>query len=604
MGTVDKREYRELLEKKFIKIRLVGHRDDNSETDPLLALLGYDYSRSLNADEINALLIKLIIEKIPTHNGQKILLMAFRLLRGYEGDEIKNIGARRTLYIQETSFMNEKEKDEYRKCKDDDARKAVLMHASSRLEKQELTQIKKLVRAIATIPDISGYINAENEHFSKESHQAILPLLNHTVEKNHDDSTSSQKRPSIMNWINTHKAGSIGIFVAVIVGIILIRLTASSGAKKLINAPEISTLPTIVAPENALHNFLVAEQFYKSREPDKALPYLEKSLAEYIDLAGNMSIDVVRVYSSLGYTYLCMGDYAPALDNFNHALAIIDTYGDEYWEEAGRLYYNRCKAYHGLGDIDRANDDLAVALKIVTQHPLTQDILDYRFSIYLTEGKIKIDEGDPAALNALDDALLLKSAYDLKNQNKSKNHQLFSVFIYEYIPRLTRGVNFYFYDAELASILCNRAIAYLMLGDFEKSERDNALAETVLKKLPNAQQGMLPVCYSNFYLLAVADGDMPSALEYIASAIKHSEKWSGNNHPYTGLMYEYQGEAFHLLGKYDDALQSHLQAYKAFEATRKEPEMDYNKLKMEEIYSKELHVTSFDDWLATQLAGK
>jgi len=417
-----------------------------------------------------------------------------------------------------------------------------------------------------------------------------------------------RKKTNRKRAFSKHKKTVICVVIAIVVLIPSFELLTNKtetipNAKPLPRVVDNATIPKIVAPDDALHNFLIAKQFYQSREPDKALPYLTKSLEEYKKISGAMSIEVARVYSTFGFIYNRMGNFSPARDNFNYALAIMDDKGEEYWEETGRLYYNRGVAYHGLGDTERASDDINEALKIVTPHPITQDILDYRFSIYLTKGKISLDKDESTALTHLDSALILKNSYDPQNQKESQGLPLFSVSVFDPILKVTTKKDFYFRDTELASILCNRAIAYFRLGEFEESEVDNTMAKNILEELPYTQQAMLSVCYSNFCLLAIKNDNVPLALEYASIAVEHSKTWSGVEHPYTGLMYEYQGESQKVLKRYNDALQSYLAAYKIFLAIGDQRGMDYDEQAMKEIYAKVPHITSFEKWLENQLTS-
>ena len=175
MSEVDKRELRKSLYKKFVKIRLTGHRNDYSETDSLLTILKYDDSRNINDNEMDALLIKFVFDKIHNLADRDMLLMAFRLLCGYDGDEIRMIGSRRRRYIFEANFITAEELASCDACKNDCDREKILENVCNRLEKQENVRIRRLCSGIANISNISSYINEENKHYDKKKYRAKIP---------------------------------------------------------------------------------------------------------------------------------------------------------------------------------------------------------------------------------------------------------------------------------------------------------------------------------------------------------------------------------------------------------------------------------------------
>ena len=85
MDMAEKRYMNEAAENignKLTEIRRQGYREDPSDTPPLLYRLGYDGFRS--PEQVEALLIKAIHHAIHNQDDRELLLMAFRLLRGYD----------------------------------------------------------------------------------------------------------------------------------------------------------------------------------------------------------------------------------------------------------------------------------------------------------------------------------------------------------------------------------------------------------------------------------------------------------------------------------------------------------------------------------------
>lgn len=147
----------ENIGKKLTAIRLQGYREDPSDTPPLLYLLGYDGFRS--PEQVEALLIKAIHHAIHNLDDQELLLMAFRLLKGYDDAPMKDIGDRRRRYVLEHKRLTKDEMIAYQAAGDDpDAKMAALKAACDRLRKEEDKLIVKLSNMLSVISDIDSYV--------------------------------------------------------------------------------------------------------------------------------------------------------------------------------------------------------------------------------------------------------------------------------------------------------------------------------------------------------------------------------------------------------------------------------------------------------------
>jgi|GEM_PF-4616910 len=572
---------REAIKYALIEIRNDGWYDEEKATKLSVRLKDVlEHIHTPIVEVTKAFLITFIKEKVIKAADAEILLMSLRLLRGL--DDRRSRIARHKEYIEESfltgSLLTAVYPKNYEKYKKGEDRENIVTLVEFTLNKKIYTQagetrgesglLLSLAELLYQEEDISTYIGRSfGKNYNKVTKRAILPPPSYLEEL-----SQSTEADDLLADV-------------------------PSSVHPLDNA----IIPTIISPENAVHNFLVAKQFYESREFDKALPYLEKARDEQIRISGAMSIDVARTYNALGFSYKCLGNYRPAIDNLNHALAIIEKQGNEYWEEQGRLLYSRGTAYHGLDDTDRASDDINEAAEIVLANLPSRDVSDYISAIYLTAGKIMIDTGDPKyAVNRFDTALLHKEAYAPEVSRKDTDIPPLSI-PYNELTAESGVIDFYVRDAELASILCNRALAYILIEKQDKAERDNNTALGVLDELPKSQQAILPVCHANSFFLALANGNVSAALDLISDAIAHSEKWNSKQHPYTGLMYEYQGNTLRGLKKYDDALQSHLAAYKIFLANNNQQGIDANRNAMEEIFEKNPQGIKFTTWLKEQL---
>jgi tetratricopeptide (TPR) repeat protein len=148
LTTSDKTRLKNDLDGKLKAIRLHGYAEDPSETAPLLYILGYDKPKT--DEQINALLIRFVSEYVHSKKERDILLMAFRLLSGYE--ELEPIGSRRRLYVEESGYRKPEES---------------IDKACDRLRKKEDILIAKLVGAIATISDMSAFIEDVDGYLQK-----------------------------------------------------------------------------------------------------------------------------------------------------------------------------------------------------------------------------------------------------------------------------------------------------------------------------------------------------------------------------------------------------------------------------------------------------
>ena len=168
MDMAEKRYMNEAAEKignKLTEIRRQGYREDPSDTPPLLYRLGYDGFRS--PEQVEALLIKAIHHAIHNQDDRELLLMAFRLLRGYDDATMKDIGDRRRRYVLEHKRLTKDEMIAYQAAEDDlGAKIAALKAAYDRLRKEEDRLIVKLSNMLSVISDIDSYVEDIDDYLS------------------------------------------------------------------------------------------------------------------------------------------------------------------------------------------------------------------------------------------------------------------------------------------------------------------------------------------------------------------------------------------------------------------------------------------------------
>jgi len=66
-------------------------------------------------------------------------------------------------------------------------------------------------------------------------------------------------------------------------------------------------------------------------------------------------------------------------------------------------------------------------------------------------------------------------------------------------------------------------------------------------------------------------------------------------------MYEHKGAILSVMGRFEEALENHLLAYKIFQAGDFSYSMNYNKGAMKTIFEYNLKRKGFDKWLSNQL---
>ena len=158
-------EAAENIRNKLTEIRRQGYREDPSDTPPLLYLLGYDGFRS--PEQVEALLIKAIHHAIHNQDDRELLLMAFRLLRGYDDATMKDIGDRRRRYVLEHKRLSKDEMIAYQAAEDDlGAKIAALKAAYDRLRKEEDRLIVKLSNMLSVISDIDSYVEDIDDYLN------------------------------------------------------------------------------------------------------------------------------------------------------------------------------------------------------------------------------------------------------------------------------------------------------------------------------------------------------------------------------------------------------------------------------------------------------
>jgi tetratricopeptide (TPR) repeat protein len=301
------------------------------------------------------------------------------------------------------------------------------------------------------------------------------------------------------------------------------------------------------------------------RRFDAALEHFEAALKNQKLLTDGLSVDVGRIHAAIGITNVNIGKYSPAVDSLNQALLIYGGAEGDYRTELGRLHYYSAMAYHGLFDLEKAREETLTAFDIAVSVPFDPEVYDYCFLLFLERGKIEMDSGDYGrALALFDGGLTAKAENDPANKpnNTASSIKIPCQEIYDE----PTSVTYYAQDTELAALLCNRALTYIVYGEWDKAERDTDIAISILKKSPVVQQDILPLCYDNLSMIAIHSEDFDTSLQYISEAIKHLEHRGRAAHPETALMYEHQGVVLTILHRFKEAVNSHRKAADIFQA--------------------------------------
>lgn len=613
------------------EIRKDGYNTGEDKSEPLYYLLDTKSAES----HVRALLTVFIRKTFDYSVPADIMLVAFMLFPGCTN--MTKQKERYEFYVRNncaafTEKMHPEQHKEYVRlvAEHNDAELEKLMdRAKGNLERTDIKNLtKKLASSIYRIVKSSDYKNAEDYlAHNKDCLRVTSPAPHNTDTTNvtksvHADMPAAAvdalpsgilaaaKEPAIVKlricdlWdkvILKHKymAICIAIIALVIIPLSVLIVSRQSGG----GIPHIAnnrTLPAIVVSGNAVPDFLVAENFYIYREFDEALSSFTKALDEQIRISGTASIETARVYSALGFTYLELEDYAGSVENLTLAIDIMSEEGSGYWPELGRLYYNRAVAYMALFNPDEAAADLNKSYALINTNIAAPEISDYRSGNYLKTGEMLLARGNPDdALKIMDVALKLKAEYDPKNQAEGVSPV---VIPYLELSEDSGTFSFYFADAELAAILCTRGFIYSALNEQEKARRDADIAFGILSALHEPEQrDIWPVYYGILHALAYLNGEIPQALDYASKAVAYAEAGSGRNPFFKGFMYECQGMALDFSARYDEALESHLAAYKIYLALDNERKISHAEQLMKNIISARYLDTDFNDWLAEKM---
>ena len=140
-------EYKDFV-KRLRDIGKIGY-GVGYDSRPLHEALGI---KELDTDTMKALMIRLVTRFFDKERERDIILMTFRLLRGYTSDD------RRERFVLDSGYMNEKELADYDKSANDAERNKVVIAAKNRLNKKEKTIAENLASAIINEDDLSIYI--------------------------------------------------------------------------------------------------------------------------------------------------------------------------------------------------------------------------------------------------------------------------------------------------------------------------------------------------------------------------------------------------------------------------------------------------------------
>jgi len=142
----------------------------NGHTDPICHYLDNRYSP--NNEQIKALLIKFIKQHGPSDSKTSdLLLVALNLLNGYTDD---TIGVRRISYWENSPEFNN-ERTCINEYEDHLERTKAMKRVDDRLRKREDAAIKKMVKKIVSIKNLSTYVRDLAGYYDNIKKLAILP---------------------------------------------------------------------------------------------------------------------------------------------------------------------------------------------------------------------------------------------------------------------------------------------------------------------------------------------------------------------------------------------------------------------------------------------
>jgi tetratricopeptide (TPR) repeat protein len=262
---------------------------------------------------------------------------------------------------------------------------------------------------------------------------------------------------------------------------------------------------------------------------DKAIAYLEKSLALDLEKEDKNDPETATRYCNLGSVYADKGEYQKAIAFYEKALAIdLEFYGEEN-SEIGIDYNNLSTVYIQIGEydtsVDLAKKSLAIALEFYG--------LNHR--------------NTATSYNSLGLALYHKDEFDEAIINFENA-----------LASLPEGDH-----PDKATWYSNMALAYQGKGEYGKAIELTETALAINKKYYKESHPEIALRYSNLGSFYHDKGDYDTAVVYIEKSLAISHVFYGDKHPEISSDYNILALIYQDRGDYENAIKFYNKAIEA-----------------------------------------
>ena len=259
------------------------------------------------------------------------------------------------------------------------------------------------------------------------------------------------------------------------------------------------------------------------------------------------SYDYETIYRASNYYHLLQEDY----NLLGKIAQKSDSYSDAFY------YYNKALKMNALF----LNADYALAS------------CDYSDSVEINNSEIK------SYLNGKTVGTILESSKKIKVYSFDvENSQInFEEFTYEQV----------YASADTATILTNRAMSEITLGQAEIAAEDCSDAIDIWNELPFSSRTNISYSYNSLVLsylgIAEKSKDPEAYLEereqelkdYVDTAVTYDLELYGTTHPRTAYSYETKGVVYSVFGEKDIAIESYQEAVKIYKALNRDQNVKY-----------------------------
>ena len=197
-----------------------------------------------------------------------------------------------------------------------------------------------------------------------------------------------------------YAVGAIIVILTAVAGVLLWLVKQRKEKKtKIPNDLPLQSLQVVIAPpQPIIHpdviciDYDVGEKYLNQHDYPNAQKYFQFALDASLKISEPISIDVARIYNTIGHVHFLLEDYPQAIDCYNHACVIYGKIDDCSQDDVAMIHTNLGQVFRRIGNYVLALNEFKQALAVDEAGPIDRP---YQCTIdSLNIGDLYLEMGD------------------------------------------------------------------------------------------------------------------------------------------------------------------------------------------------------------------